>query len=88
MAIRRSDDVTFEVVDGRALLVDPDGGAVITLNPVGTLVWGALDGTREVPDVVDHVRSRVTAVSGEQLEPDVRAFIEELRVRQLVVELE
>ena len=38
---RRSDEVVFEVSAGRAVLLDRTGKELITLNPVGTLVWQA-----------------------------------------------
>ena len=34
--MRRSPEVTFEVLDGRAVILDETGQEVVTLNPVGT----------------------------------------------------
>ena len=42
MAVRRSPDVIHEAVDGRAMLVSPDGSELISLNTVGTMVWELL----------------------------------------------
>ncbi len=41
---RRSPNVTYETIDGRAVLVDVAGTELITLNPVGTLVWNVPSG--------------------------------------------
>jgi hypothetical protein len=37
-APRRAENVTYDIVDGRAVIVDPQGWELVTLNPVGTLV--------------------------------------------------
>ena len=86
MPPKRSPDVVFEVVDGRAILVDAAGKELITLNPVGTLVWDALDGTRDAAAVADHLLPAVEGVSREQLGVDVAAFLDELHDEGLVVE--
>lgn len=36
MKVKRSDEVLFEVIDGTAVLVDPDGRELFTLNRVGS----------------------------------------------------
>jgi hypothetical protein len=41
---RRSPNVTYETIDGRAVLVEVAGTELITLNPVGILVWNAPSG--------------------------------------------
>ncbi|MBA3956158.1 MAG: PqqD family protein [Acidimicrobiia bacterium] len=55
MRPRRSPDVTYEIVDGRAMLIDAAGTEIITLNPVGSLVWSALDGERGVAGLAEHL---------------------------------
>lgn len=86
MPVRRSDDVTYEVVQDRAVLVDPQGTELITLNPVGTLVWEALDGRREPDDIASHVLPRLTGVALEDLRGDVAVFLSELHTAGLVME--
>lgn len=68
------------------MLVDPSGTELLTLNPVGTLVWEALDGKREVDDLVDHLLPQFTDVSRQELEQDIVYFLEELGSSDLVVE--
>ena len=46
MAYRRADGVLSEILEGRAMLVAPDGTELITLNPTGTAVWDALGRSR------------------------------------------
>ena len=54
----RAPGVLSEVIDDRALLVSADGGEVITLNPVGTLVWGALEQPHDLEGLVAFVSER------------------------------
>jgi hypothetical protein len=83
---RRADDVSFEVIDGRAILVDPDGRELITLNAVGTLVWEAADGQLDEAGLAGRLSSRFPAVPAAQIEADVRQFLGELRQLRLVVD--
>jgi len=76
--MRRSPEVVFEVLDGRAVLVDPSGSELITLNPVGTLVWEALDEERNLDQVVDHLLPQFVGVERPELHADVSGFLREL----------
>jgi len=40
-------------LDGEAVLLDGDTGAVHTLNPTATLVWQCCDGTTSVREIID-----------------------------------
>jgi Coenzyme PQQ synthesis protein D (PqqD) len=86
MGLRRSPEVTYEILDGQAMLVDPAGKELITLNGVGTLVWETLDGTLDVDGVTDRLLPQFTDVTRDQLALDVAAFVEELAAGSLVVE--
>lgn len=82
----KSPFVTYEAVDGQAVLVDPDGRELLTLNHVGTLVWEAIDGTRTEGQLVDLLAEQFPEVDRSQIGSDVRAFIEELRASGLAIE--
>jgi hypothetical protein len=84
--VKRARDVTYEVVDGRAMLVDPSGAELITLNPVGTLVWETLaDERRLTLDVlIDRIRPQLSDVTREQLAQDLSQFVQELAESGLV----
>jgi hypothetical protein len=83
---RQADGVLAEVLDGRAAVVDPQGTELITLNPVGSLVWGLLDGRRDVDAVVSGVLQACDPVERATVESDVRAFLSELASLGLTVE--
>ncbi len=75
----------FEVSGDRAVLLDVAGTELITLNPVGTIVWQALDEPRDAPAVAAHLQERFPDVHVEQLEADAAAFLDELAAAGLVV---
>ena len=68
------------------MLVDPSGTELLTLNPVGTLVWEALDGNSGVEELVDRLLPQFVDVSREELEQDIGDFLEELASSELIVE--
>jgi len=86
MAMQRTPDVTYEVVDGRAMIVDPSGREILTLNPVGTLVWEALDGALDVDGLTDRLLPQLTGVTRDVLRRDVAAFVDELTTGGLIAE--
>lgn len=85
MRPRRSPAVTYEIVDGRAMLIDAAGTEIITLNPVGSLVWSALDGKRDVAALADHLLAALDGVTRVELERDITDFVTELASSQLVI---
>ena len=85
MMFRRADNVVKEVVDDRAFLLDDRGEEMIVLNPVGTMVWDALDESRDAGAIAASLIDQFADVSLEELERDVQAFLEELRDAGLVV---
>lgn len=85
MAWQRSPRVVYEVVDGQAVLVDPDGVELLTLNPVGTLVWEALDGSREAAELAADIAGRFDGVPVETIARDVEDFLAEVAAAGLVI---
>lgn len=86
MAVRRSPDVIHEAVDGRAMLVSPDGSELISLNVVGTMVWDLLDTGADAKELAAQLHSTFEDVSLDQLQQDIQAFLDSLREQGLVQE--
>jgi hypothetical protein len=78
MGLGRNPAVVADVIDGKAVLVDPAGSEIITLNALGTQVWDALDGTRDVDELCHSIGDRYPDVPAEQIDGDVRRFLGEL----------
>jgi hypothetical protein len=83
--LARAKGVAYEVVDGKAVLVDPVGLELVTLNEVGTLVWEALPEHGDADSLAENLLSRLEGVSAEELRADIGAFLHELRDLGLVV---
>jgi hypothetical protein len=86
LAPKRALETTYEVVDDQAVIVDARRAELITLNPVGTLVWERLDGRADASAIAAELErsGRFTEVPLETLEADIVAFIEELAGNGLV----
>jgi hypothetical protein len=77
--------VVYEVVDGEATLVDPEGVELLGLNPVGTMVWEALDGTRGPAELAAALHAGLDGVSRDELERDIAEFLADAEAAGLVV---
>lgn len=76
--------LVHEVVDDRAIIIGTDGVELITLNPVGTLVWDLLDVARPRAAIVEGLTARFPDHDRAVIEQDVHDFLEELRSGGLV----
>ena len=83
MSWTRSPQVVYEVVDGQAVLVDPAGRELLTLNGVGTVVWEALDGS-DAATLAAALIDRFDGVTVEELTVDIAAFLDEIAGAGLV----
>jgi hypothetical protein len=84
--LRRSPETYFEVVEDKAVIVDPEGRELLTLNRTATIVWHALDGERDEDQIIDQLAARFPEVPRDQLLADVRRFVAELTSVGLLVE--
>ena len=85
VAFRRAPSVVHEMIGARAVLLNSAGTELITLNPVGTSVWLALDGTTDARDVASTLLDQYPDVGVEELTRDVERFLAELEEAELVV---
>jgi len=86
--VERAVEVSAERVEGRWLVVDPDGRAVVTLSPTGSLVWDAIDGRRDLAAIARRLVEQTVGGTVEQAERDVAAFVAELLDAGLVRRLD
>lgn len=70
----------------RAVLLDASGTELITLNPVGSLVWNELDGRRDADELAASLHEKFAGVELTELRADVAAFLDELVELGLVVD--
>ncbi|QXC61731.1 PqqD family protein [Aquihabitans sp. G128] len=81
----RAAGAAAERVGDKTLVVDSAGMEILTLNPVGSIVWWALDGERDVEALTDHVLGRTTSTDREVIAADVERFVAELVAAGLAV---
>lgn len=87
MGWKRTDNAILREIAGEALLVPLKGKLadmqkVYVLGGVGSFVWGLLDGSRELADLVSEV-TREFEVGPDEAKCDVGEFIEGLRAAGL-----
>jgi hypothetical protein len=85
MRFRRAAQATFDVLDDHAVIVEPGAATMLTLNPVGTLVWQRLDVDRTCEELSAMLLPMLTDISPEQLALDIASFLDELVAAGLVV---
>jgi hypothetical protein len=76
-------NIIWRVLDDGVVVVSPQQGQVRVLNPVGTAVWGLIDGRRTVADLAAALTEQYD-VSLEEAGRDLRAFLAELTERGLL----
>ena len=84
MLVERSPGASAEQVDGRWLVVDPEGRHVVTLSPTGSVVWDGIDRPRDVAALARHLLDRTTGGTIEEAQRDVARFVDELLAAGLV----
>jgi hypothetical protein len=82
---RQADRVLADVLEGRAVLVNPAGTELFTLNPVGSVVWSALDGGADIGALVAAVVKACAPVDEQVVRADVEEFVDELSQLGLIV---
>jgi len=87
-----SDDVVAREIEGEMLIVPLTAGIgdmedeLFTLNDMGKVIWGRLDGQKSLKGIMDELVAEFEAPAGE-IEEDVIGFVEELLKRSMVVEI-
>ena len=85
MRYKRAAGVLEELVDGRRVLVTPEGDELLTLNESGSVIWDALAEPGDAKTIAGRVRDRFP-VDADVLEADAAAFLAELTAATVVVE--
>jgi hypothetical protein len=81
---RARDDLDAVVLDGEAVLFDPQTATLHRLNPAATAVWSRCDGVTPCAVVVDDLAD-ASAAPLERVRADVLDLLDDLGRRQLLV---
>lgn len=66
-----------------AVLMDIHGGSMLTLNPIGSIIWKQLGNGRSPVQIAENLASEFS-IPREQALADVNEFIQQLEARQLI----
>ena len=75
--------IPWRLVEGEAILIDQDEGELLRLTPVGAAIWEALDGQRNVQEIIAHILETFEA-EPKKIRRDVISFLKQLRRQGLV----
>jgi len=84
VALRRNPEIAWQMIGDEAVVMNLAGARVLGLNPTGALVWSLLE-ERDEQGLAEAVAERF-AIDADAARDDVRAFLELLRERGLLVE--
>ena len=84
--LARSEQFAWRVIEDEAVLVDRDEGEVLRLNLIATEIWQALDGSRRIAEIIDHIYQSFD-VDRKTAEKDVLRFVKVLVNREMVEEV-
>jgi hypothetical protein len=84
-AIRRNPQVVYRELagEGGGVLLHLESGAYHGLNETGVLIWGLLDGERDLPAVVAGLREQLEDAP-DDLDAQTERFLADLRERDLI----
>jgi|AACY02.3.fsa_nt_gi hypothetical protein len=81
--------VVSEVIEGEAIIIDMDTGTYFNANGTGSLLWSLLlDAARSEMELIAAFHVAFPKVDRAAMEADVRAFLAQLRERELVSTIE
>jgi hypothetical protein len=83
LTIRVGDDVVFHDLEGEVVLLNLRSGVYFGLDPVGSRIWGLIDGRRTAEDIVGALTMEYD-VEASTCEADVATFLGALRHNGLV----
>ena len=86
MRYERNDGVSAERSGERTVVLNTDGSTLITLSPVGTLVWEGLPNDRS--GLLNHLAETFPDTPRTVLEDDLDRFLAELLEGDLITELD
>ncbi len=78
-----SEHVRTTITQDGAVLMDIKGGHMVTLNPIGSIIWQQLSDGHSPEQIAAHLASEF-GISREQASDDVNEFLEQLGAQHLI----
>lgn len=80
----RSEKAVYRMVDGEAVIVEPQNGLVNVINETGSRIWELVDGKRSVAQIADIISSEYETSAQTALK-DTTAFFDEMSKNGLII---
>jgi hypothetical protein len=81
--MRVSENVRTTTNQDGAVLMDIQGGSMLTLNPIGSIIWQQLSDGRSPEQIAERLASEF-GIAREQVLADVNEFVEQLQAQHLI----
>ena len=81
--MRISEKIRTSFNQDGAVLMDIQGGSMLTLNPIGSIIWQQLSDGRSPEQIAEHLALEF-GISREQTLTDVNEFVEQLQAQHLI----
>ncbi len=81
--MRISENIRTSFNQDGAVLMDIQGGSMLTLNPIGSIIWQQLSDGRSPEQIAEHLALEF-GISREQALADVNEFVEQLQAQHLI----
>ena len=80
----RSEKAVYRMVDGEAVIVEPQNGLVNVTNETGSRMWELADGKRSVAQIADIISSEYET-SAKTASKDATEFFDEMSKNGLII---
>jgi len=84
--IKRNAKSSFQIADGKAVVMLAANSHIFTLNEIGTLIWGMLDTPKTFDELVTGAQKKFPDDSQNTIRQDILAFITECLTEQLLIQ--
>jgi len=75
--------IAYRIIEGEAILINPETGIVFVLNQTGSFLWQQFDGKKSIREIAENVQQTFT-VPYADAESDLVEFIRELGAKKLI----
>jgi hypothetical protein len=82
--VRISKNIRTSFNQDGAVLMDIQGGSMLTLNPIGSIIWRQLSDGRSPGQIAEYLASEFS-IPREQALADVNEFMQQLEAQQLIL---
>jgi len=84
--LRRNANSSFQIAEGKAVVMLAVNSNIFTLNEIGTVIWELLEHPMTVGELVKGAQAKFPEDDPEIVREDIREFIKECLKEQLLIQ--